>query len=111
MAMYGMRYGMIKTTVYLPAELKAQIERLAAETGRSQSDILREGIREGLAIHAFPTPARGMIASGGLKLSERVDELLNGFGEYESHKEVGGTHDQDNPVLARRSESSGETSC
>jgi hypothetical protein len=34
MAMYGMRYGMIKTTVYLPAELKAQIERLAAETGR-----------------------------------------------------------------------------
>ena len=40
---------MCKTTVYLPDDLKAELKRVAAETGRSQADLIREGIRLAVA--------------------------------------------------------------
>jgi predicted transcriptional regulator len=35
---------MHKTTIYLPGELKAALERAASETRRTESDIIREGL-------------------------------------------------------------------
>lgn len=72
---------MYKTTVYLPKDLKAQLERTAAETGRSEAEIIRDGIRLALAKHTPPAPSFGIFDLGDPTLSERVDELLKGFGE------------------------------
>lgn len=72
--------AMYKTTVYLPEALKAGLERAAAETGRSEADLIREGIRLIIARREPPTPLSGIFASGDPCLSERVDELLQGFG-------------------------------
>lgn len=72
--------AMQKTTVYLPADLKAGLERMAAETGRSEAELIREGIRLALAQHTPPTPQFGIFDSGDPTLCERLDELMEGFG-------------------------------
>jgi hypothetical protein len=71
---------MIKTTVYLPDGLKAQLERVAADTGCSEADLIREGIRLAVAHKVPPPPSFGVFASGRLAASEEVDDLLDGFG-------------------------------
>jgi len=69
-----------KTTVYLPDELKAALGRAAAETGLSEAEIIREGIRLAVARVSPPAPRSGVFESGRADLSERVDEFLGGFG-------------------------------
>lgn len=72
---------MQKTTVYLPDDLKAALEHAAAETRRTESEIIREGLRLILAQRQPPPPRSGIFDSGDPSLSERVDELLaRGFG-------------------------------
>lgn len=73
--------AMYRTTVYLPDELKRQLKRVAAETGRSEAELIREGIHLAIARHVPPPPRSGIFASGDSCLSERTDELLEGFGE------------------------------
>ncbi len=72
---------MYKTTVYLPDDLKTELERVAAETGRSEAELIREGVRLVLAQCTPPPPRCGIFDSGHSDLSERVDELLAGFGQ------------------------------
>lgn len=72
---------MYKTTVYLPKDLKAQLERTAAETGRSEAEIIRDGIRLALAKHTPPPPTIPIFVSDDPHFAERVDEHLAGFGE------------------------------
>jgi len=72
---------MRKTTIYLPNELKAELERIALERRRSEADIVREGIRLAIDKETPPLPTFGVFDSGDPFLSERVDELLEGFGE------------------------------
>ena len=71
---------MIKTTVYLPDELKAELERLAAETGQSEAELIRDGIRLALA-RRHPVPTIPILISADPHFAERVDEHLAGFGE------------------------------
>ncbi len=74
---------MIKTSLYLPAELKQSIERAAQERGVSEAQF----IRDALAAAAYERPVRwwGVIASEGRPRDDasRVDEILaeTGFGE------------------------------
>lgn len=71
--------GMRKTTVYLPDSLKAQLGRAAAASGRSEADLIREGIE---MVSAAPAaPRLPLFASGDPELAERVDDHLGGFGE------------------------------
>ena len=71
---------MMKTTVYLPEELKAELERTAAETGKSEADLIREGIR--LAVTQYqPSPTIPIFISADPHFAEQVDEHLVGFGE------------------------------
>jgi len=78
----GTIYVVHRTTIYLPDDLKANLERKAAETGRTEADIVRDGIRLALAQLTPPAPRSGLFDSEQSDLSQRVDELLrNNFGQ------------------------------
>jgi len=72
---------MVKTTVYLPDELKAALERVARETDRSEADLIRDGIRLAVARQQPPSPTIGILVSADPTFAERVDEHLAGFGQ------------------------------
>lgn len=72
---------MIKTTVYLPDELKRELERIAEEQGRSEADIIREGIRLAIDKSAPPMPTLWTFTADEPDFLDRLDELLEGFGE------------------------------
>jgi len=75
-------YGMRKTTVYLPDDLKAALERLAESEQRSEAEIIREALRSAVLSRGSPVP-RIPLTSVGLgdpTIAERTDELLEGFG-------------------------------
>lgn len=74
-------YGMKKTTVYLPDDLKFALGRVAAEKGRSEADLIREAIRSLVRDAEPPRPRVPLFSSGDPTLAERVDEELKGFGE------------------------------
>jgi hypothetical protein len=72
---------MRKTTVYVPDRLKSQLARAAEESGRSEADLIREGIELVSGQLAGAEPHLPLFASGDPELAERVDEHLAGFGE------------------------------
>jgi hypothetical protein len=80
--MYGIMYGMKRTTIYLPDDLKAALERTAAATGTSEAEIVRGAVAAATAEHASPHPKLPLFSSGEPTLAEHVDEALaDGFGE------------------------------
>jgi len=74
-------YGVVKTTVYLPEDLKAALERLSGETGRSEADLIREGIRLAIERQQPPSPTIGIMVSDDPLFARYADERLAGFGE------------------------------
>lgn len=76
-----MMYGMEKTTIYLPKDLKRAMGRLAAERGVTEAEIVREALRTLTARAAPPRPRLPLIESGKPELSEHVERALEGFGE------------------------------
>lgn len=76
-------YGMKKTTVYLPDGLKSALERMAADEGRSEADIIRTAIHATVDQRRRPRPRVPLFESGPAdpRAAERVDELLQGFGD------------------------------
>lgn len=75
-------YGMKRTTIYLPDELKAALERTAAAQGKTEAEIVRSAVANATAQHAHPAPTLPLFTSGDPTLAERVDEVLaDGFGE------------------------------
>lgn len=78
--MYGMMYGVKRTTVYLPDDLKSALARAAHEEGRTEADLIRKGV-ERLLRSRHPDPRVPLFASGKPDLAENVDQLLAGFGE------------------------------
>jgi hypothetical protein len=73
--------GMEKTTVYLPGDLKRALRRAARSSGRSEAELIREGIGLVTGTHRIAEPRLPLFESGQPDLAERVDELLDGFGE------------------------------
>lgn len=73
----------IKTTVYLDAEDYRRLKRLAESEGRPTAELVREAV----AVYARgrSAPRRpsslGFGRSGAGDLSERAEELLDGFGD------------------------------
>jgi hypothetical protein len=72
---------MKRTTVYLPEDLKAELEQAARATGRSEAELIREGVRQAVTSSSPSRPHIPLFESGDPTLAERVDELLAGFGE------------------------------
>jgi hypothetical protein len=79
-AIYGMLYGMEKTTVYVPPEVKRALGRLASARGTSEAELIREALRKIVAEAPAPRPRLPLIESGKRLLAERLDEALEGFG-------------------------------
>ncbi len=79
---YGTMYGMKKTTVYLPDDLKATLERVALAEGRSEAELIRAALHDKVAALSRPRPRVPLWPNGfgDPKVAERVDELLDGFG-------------------------------
>ncbi len=73
----GTIYGVIKTTVYLPDSLKKDVERQARQRSCSEAEVIRQAIQDAVS---RPKPQPGIIG-GDSDWAERVDELLDGFGE------------------------------
>lgn len=65
----------VKTTLYLPDELKAEVEREARRRGIPEAEVIRSALAAGLS---RPSPRAGII--DGPAIAEHVDELLEGFG-------------------------------
>ena len=78
---YGIVYGMEKTTVYLTEGQKRALERAASVAGRSEAELIREGVGLVTARHQASEVVLPLFSSGQPDLAERVDEALEGFGE------------------------------
>ena len=74
-------YGMKKTTVYLPEDLKSALGRIAKEKGRSEAELIREAIRDLVQDTEPPRPRLPLFSSGDSTLARRFEEELRGFGE------------------------------
>jgi plasmid stability protein len=75
-------YGMKKTTVYLPEDLKSALGRVAAQRGRSEAELIREAIRGLVQASEPPRPRLPLFSSGDPTLARRFEEELRGFGEW-----------------------------
>lgn len=73
-------YAVNKTTVYLPDDLKKALRRLAAASGRSEAELIRQAIRDLTGGGRRPRPQGRLWRGKDPSLSERVDEALGGFG-------------------------------
>jgi hypothetical protein len=73
-------YGMVKTTVYLPEALKARVERIAREQGRSEADLIRSALEEFTASER-PRPKLPLYERGEVNPVENWDAVLEGFGK------------------------------
>jgi len=76
-------YGMKKTTVYLQEELKRSLELTAAEAELSEAELIRQAIAEKVGKLKRPRPKVPLCSTGlgDPTIAERVDSLLDGFGE------------------------------
>ena len=72
---------MEKTTVYLTSAQKRALSRAATVAGRSEADLIREGVELIAARHLVAELELPLFESGQPDLAERVDEALEGFGE------------------------------
>lgn len=70
----------MKTTLYLPDDIKRAVELEARRRSVSEAEVVRETLRASLL--GSQPPPRGGLFSGREPIAERVDELLaSGFGE------------------------------
>ncbi|MGQ0573433.1 MAG: CopG family transcriptional regulator [Pseudonocardia sp.] len=71
---------MVKTTLYLPEELKARLEQVARREGRSEADLVREALTELVRRRIPPKPRGALVDSGDPDWAARADQDLSGFG-------------------------------
>lgn len=71
---------MRKTTVYLPAELKRALARVAKQRGASEASVLREAVARLTDERSSPAPTLPLFRASGPSISEDVDRALEGFG-------------------------------
>ena len=71
---------MVKTTVYLPDELKVALKRLAEQRHCSEADLLREAVARLTGEAEAPAPRLPLFRSTGPSIAEDIDGALEGFG-------------------------------
>jgi hypothetical protein len=71
---------MVKTSVYLDEQQKLDLDRVSQLTGRSQADLIRDGISQVIHDHLARRP-RMRARFHDPALVGNTEELLEGFGE------------------------------
>jgi len=75
---------MVRTTIYLPEDLKAALEARAEAEGRTEADVIREALTEKLRGRGRTAREMrfGLYDSGASSTSTDVDQILSdtGFG-------------------------------
>lgn len=79
--MYGTVYGMERTTVYLTTAQRRALATTARATGKSEAELIREGVDTVTSGHRVAEPTVPLFESGRSDLATRADDLLEGFGE------------------------------
>jgi hypothetical protein len=72
---------MEKTTVYLTDAQKVALERTAKAAGRSEAELIREGVELVTARHQASELKLPLFSSDQPDLAERVDEAMDDFGD------------------------------
>jgi hypothetical protein len=70
-----------KTSVYLTDHQKRGLERAAKAAGRSEADLIREGVELVSARHRTAEPTLPLFDSGQPDLAAPIERHLEGFGE------------------------------
>lgn len=78
MVPYVYHTSVVKTTIYLPEELKSAVAAQARREGRSEAEVIREAIAA-VVKPARPKPVGGLYSAE--PIADRADDLLQGFGE------------------------------
>ena len=73
---YGTLYGMHRTTVYLPHDLKDRLAEEARVRGITEAECIRRAVEQWLS---RPRPRGALFAAGDIVA--RMDELMADFGE------------------------------
>lgn len=73
-------YGMTKTTVYLPEDLKEALARLARKRRQSEAELLREAVARLTADADVPPPRLPLFRATGPSIADDIDRALEGFG-------------------------------
>ena len=76
-------YGVKRTTIYLPDDLKAKLEATARAEGRTEADVIREALADALKQRMSRRPRLPLTEPTGesTNWAEDVDEILDaGFG-------------------------------
>lgn len=76
-------YGVKRTTIYLPDDLKARLEATARAEGRTEADVIREALANALEQRVSRRPQLPLTEPTGEQTNwaDRVDEHLDaGFG-------------------------------
>jgi len=71
---------MVKTTVYLPPELKRALRRVAGQRRCSEAELLREAVSRITGEAEAPLPKLPLFRAAGSSIAEDVDRALEGFG-------------------------------
>jgi Arc/MetJ-type ribon-helix-helix transcriptional regulator len=71
---------MLKTTVYLPPELKRALAKLARQRRQSEAELVREAVSRLAGEAEAPLPKLPLFRSTGPSIAEDVDRALDGFG-------------------------------
>jgi len=71
---------MVKTSVYLDDQQKQDLDRVAQLTGRSQADLIRDGISQVIHDHLARRP-KMRARFHDPSLVGRTEDLIEGFGE------------------------------
>jgi hypothetical protein len=74
-------YGMHKTTIYLPDDIKRALGQVAAARGCTEAQLVREALLSLTRRASPPRPRLPLFKSKRPRLAERVDEALAGFGQ------------------------------
>lgn len=72
---------MVKTTLYLPDELKAALRREAVRTHRSEAEIIRIALTRLLGVGQRARPRFGQYGGAALTVAETAAAFADGFGE------------------------------
>ncbi len=76
-------YGVKRTTIYLPDDMKRAVELEAARRGVTEAGVIRDAIEAHLATKPARRRIEPVFPEGlGEEVGTRVDELLTGMGDH-----------------------------